>query len=167
VRALRRADAPDEDQLVEGWDCEPFTPCRVVARRAISLPQYGSEPYQSFDLEGEGEDEDVSDAYSTLEDELETGGPYAAQASKLLGYPAEFSTHPSMDAYVFRHRLRRDRRYGKVAPESREWVLLLELASHREAGMLWWDAGRLHFMIRRDDLARRRFDNTYAGISTS
>ena len=47
------------------------------------------------------------------------------------------------------------------------WRLLFELNSDDNPGMCWWDAGRLHFLIHRDDLRAARFDRTYCGIVTA
>ena len=47
------------------------------------------------------------------------------------------------------------------------WQLLLEVASHRQCGMCWWDAGRLQFLFDSRDLAARDFSRTYACIQTS
>jgi uncharacterized protein YwqG len=51
--------------------------------------------------------------------------------------------------------------------EMSEWKLLLELDSHYDIGMCWWDAGKVQFMIHDDDLANLIFDNTFAQILTS
>jgi hypothetical protein len=45
--------------------------------------------------------------------------------------------------------------------------LLLEVASHDDAGMGWWDAGALQFWILREDLARLDFSRTHCCIATS
>jgi uncharacterized protein YwqG len=47
------------------------------------------------------------------------------------------------------------------------WVTLLDLDSDLNAGMCFWDAGRVHFMIPVHDLSERRFDRTYAGLISS
>jgi hypothetical protein len=47
------------------------------------------------------------------------------------------------------------------------WQLLLEVASHRECRMCWWDAGRLQFLIDTRDLAAGDFSWTYACVQTS
>jgi hypothetical protein len=47
------------------------------------------------------------------------------------------------------------------------WQLLLEVASHQECGMAWWDAGRLQFHIDSRDLEAGDFSRTYACIETS
>lgn len=42
-----------------------------------------------------------------------------------------------------------------------EWMLLLQLDTDDDAGMMWGDAGRLYFWIRRGDLAARRFERCW------
>ena len=51
--------------------------------------------------------------------------------------------------------------------EIAHWELLLEVASHRQCGMCWWDAGRLQFLVNSRDLAAGDFSRTYACIQTS
>ncbi|MGI8333765.1 DUF1963 domain-containing protein [Actinomadura scrupuli] len=51
--------------------------------------------------------------------------------------------------------------------EIAHWKVLFEVDSHEAADMMWWDAGRLVFLIDDRDLAQGRFDRTYAGIQTS
>jgi hypothetical protein len=97
---LKRSAEPDEDGLVKGWDGEPFQPHRIKARRSVSLPQYRSELYESLNLDDESA-QDLSAAYSNLEDDLRTADSYASPASRLLGYVAEFSAHPAEDAHYF------------------------------------------------------------------
>lgn len=55
------------------------------------------------------------------------------------------------------------RHEGEVA----HWKVLFEVDSHDAADMMWWDAGRLVFLIDDRDLARGRFDRTYAAVQTS
>ncbi len=47
------------------------------------------------------------------------------------------------------------------------WQLLLEVASHEQCGMCWWDAGRLQFLIDTRDLQARNFSRTHACIQSS
>jgi uncharacterized protein YwqG len=54
-----------------------------------------------------------------------------------------------------------------IDAESRELVLLLDLASDFNIGMCWWDAGNLQFVISKDDLAALSFSRTYACVLTS
>lgn len=49
----------------------------------------------------------------------------------------------------------------------RDWHLLLKISSIDDAGMCWWDAGYLEFLIDINDLKALNFSNTYADIVTS
>ena len=40
-----------------------------------------------------------------------------------------------------------------------EWMLLLQISSDHESGMLWGDTSSLYYCIRKDDLIARRFGN--------
>jgi uncharacterized protein YwqG len=42
--------------------------------------------------------------------------------------------------------------------ETHEWVLLAQIDSDHEAGMMWGDVGTLYWLIRRDDLATAQLD---------
>ena len=48
---------------------------------------------------------------------------------------------------------------GKVVAD---WCLLLQVDSDDAAGIMWGDAGRVHFWIRQDDLKARNFDTLCA-----
>ncbi len=45
-----------------------------------------------------------------------------------------------------------------MATELHGWICLLDLDSHSDCEMCWWDAGNLLFLISRDDLAEGRFE---------
>ena len=42
-----------------------------------------------------------------------------------------------------------------------DWLLLLQLDTDDDAGMMWGDAGMLYFWIKKDDLAAGRFENCW------
>ncbi|MFI1969607.1 hypothetical protein BLA24_15270 [Streptomyces cinnamoneus] len=46
----------------------------------------------------------------------------------------------------------------RLKDESLRWVLLAQIDSDDDAGMMWGDCGALYWLIRREDLAERRFD---------
>lgn len=50
---------------------------------------------------------------------------------------------------------------------AQNWKLLFSLSSLDAVDMCWWDAGYLEFLIDRNDLRQRRFDNTYVNLATS
>lgn len=48
-----------------------------------------------------------------------------------------------------------------------DWLLLLQLDSDDDAGMMWGDCGMLYFWIRKSDLAAARFDNCWMILQCS
>ncbi len=55
------------------------------------------------------------------------------------------------------------RKAARHAKEASDWILLLQVDSHEEeTGMMWGDAGRLFYWIRKEDLAKQRFDDVWA-----
>jgi uncharacterized protein YwqG len=48
-----------------------------------------------------------------------------------------------------------------------DWLLLLQVDSEERAGMAWGDGGRIYFMIRKDDLRRRRFQDVHLTLQTT
>ena len=44
---------------------------------------------------------------------------------------------------------------------SEEWVLLLQIDTDYETGMIWRDAGMLYFWIKKSDVQARKFDNVW------
>ena len=49
----------------------------------------------------------------------------------------------------------------EVEKQLDEWMLLFQIGSDDEAGMMFSDAGMLFFLIRRNDLAALRFDRVF------
>lgn len=49
----------------------------------------------------------------------------------------------------------------KLAPGSKDWVLLLQLDSDDTTAMNWGDWGRLYFWIREDDLSHYKFNDVW------
>jgi uncharacterized protein YwqG len=54
-----------------------------------------------------------------------------------------------------------DPRAESLRPGAQDWQLLLQLDSDDEAAMMWGDAGRLYFWIRKQDLEKRDFSNVW------
>jgi len=54
-----------------------------------------------------------------------------------------------------------DPRAAALAEGAADWVLLLQVDTDDDAGMMWGDCGLIYFWIRREDLARRDFSNVW------
>ncbi len=48
-----------------------------------------------------------------------------------------------------------------------DWRLLLQIEAEYRAGMMWGDAGRLYFMIHKNDLRRQQFENVWTILQCS
>jgi len=167
----RRLPKPDRNLLAnEGYG--DLKPCAVTVQRAISLPSYGSAAFRELGLEdeppedGKTEEEDATFRYFDVQGELLSG-------SQMLGYPDHIGGSPPKDAFMIRSgRSPYDYEWMKkhketVAAGAAKWILLLQLESHRNVGLCFWDAGTFHVLIREDDLKTGNFSRTYAGICTS
>jgi uncharacterized protein YwqG len=55
----------------------------------------------------------------------------------------------------------------KAEEEIKNIKMLLEINSDDNIGFQWWDAGCIHFFIRKEDLIQRNFDNTYLSLYSS
>lgn len=58
-------------------------------------------------------------------------------------------------------------RPGEHQREIEKWQLLFAMGSETSAGMCWWDAGCLQFLIHEDDLAAGNYSRTYCHLATS
>lgn len=55
----------------------------------------------------------------------------------------------------------------QIMAEPNEWVQLLEIGTDEEAGMMWGDMGTLFLWIKRSDLERKDFENTWLILQCS
>jgi uncharacterized protein YwqG len=62
---------------------------------------------------------------------------------------------------------RQDPRARALAQRKSDWVLLLQLDTDDDAGMMWGDCGMLYFWIKKDDLAAQRFDSCWMILQCS
>ena len=60
-----------------------------------------------------------------------------------------------------------DPRAAALTEGAADWVLLLQVDTDDDAGMMWGDCGLIYFWIRREDLARRDFDNVWMILQCS
>lgn len=146
---LRRCSPPAGTEL--------FRSCSVTFSQETTWPESEHVERQDFDAAGEAESLDK------LEIELKTYGykhrifGYADNVQGDVRIECCFVTSGvilSGDTYDSpRGRLLRSR--------GPEWELLLQLDSDPAAEMMWGDAGRLYFLIHKDDLAAGLFENIW------
>jgi uncharacterized protein YwqG len=132
---------------------EGFTPGRVVLRAMPSVPPIDDVPDEEYDAFDE-----------IVEELLRSRGGLAGH--QLLGH-ADHIQHPVEEEAVqgvrgcysasgFDHA-----KWERVKHEVGDWRPLLQIGSDDELDLMWGDAGCLYWVIRRDALAERRFDQTW------
>ena len=86
---------------------------------------------------------------------------------RMGGFPDCIQGDPKLGAQLVSHDLycgdQTGWKIGKergLFPGAAEWLLLLQVDSEEAAEMMWGDGGRLYYLIKKDDLAALRFDQT-------
>ena len=97
------------------------------------------------------------------------------QGHRIGGYPDCVQRHDpklvahlqslGLDAYSVS--AAEQRKVEKAKAGAKDWELLFQLDSEDKAGMMWYDAGRIYFLIHKDDLKARRFDQAWSVMQTS
>jgi uncharacterized protein YwqG len=86
----------------------------------------------------------------------------------MLGHPDPIQNDMQLDCQLAFHGLYtgnasgyEDPRRAELEKGAEDWQLLLQIDSDDKARMIWGDAGRLYFWIRKQDLEKRAFENVW------
>lgn len=112
-----------------------------------------------------------SDQYLELCSRVFGGNP----AHHLFGHPAPVQGNDmDLECQLVSHGLYcgspsgyQDPRAQELEPGRHDWVLLLQLDTDDDVGMMWGDCGMLYFWIRKEDLAQSRFDKCWMILQCS
>lgn len=112
-----------------------------------------------------------SDQYCELTSRVFNNGP----GHHLLGHPSPVQNNDmDLECQLASHGLNcggsmsaSDPRVKELESGRQDWMLLLELDTDDDAGMMWGDCGKLYFWIRRDDLKNKRFDKSWMILQCS
>ena len=92
----------------------------------------------------------------------------SAAAHKILGWPDLMQGDNFTEAQLVTNGLYcgdgtgyRDPRAKVLVTKRHDWQLLLQVDTDDNADMMWGDAGLVYFLIKKDDLATRSFDNIW------
>ncbi|SFC56838.1 Uncharacterized protein YwqG [Bacillus sp. 491mf] len=88
---------------------------------------------------------------------------YEAALMLLTGEEYEYNTDKTLEKLATHFGGDKEKAKQEVA----DMQMLLELETDDDVGFCWWDAGVLHFFIRKEDLVARRFDRTYCSLYSS
>lgn len=151
----------------DGLDPDAVYPEKPVAFRPVqTYPDWQDDRVDQLDL-----NDAQSDAYIDLCLEVSGNQP----AHHLFGHPAPVQGNDmDLECQLVSHGLYcgdssgyQDPRAKELEAGQQDWVLLLQLDSDDEAGMMWGDCGMLYFWIRKDDLAQGRFEQCWMILQCS
>lgn len=173
---LQKAIQPDLESFQEATEWATYKPYRVKMQTGISLPNYNAKEWQTFSQlmhEVDANGWHWEDRYFEMESALSVFGQKRRDTSQLLGFAESFGDYPS----GYYAQLDREEKWKLGMPiptttqpiqeEVAKWHLVLQLDSHFDAGMCWWDAGMLQYVIHDDDLKVREFRRTFCTLITS
>ncbi len=113
------------------------------------------------ELDGVAFDDASHETYLELKSQL--SGPFPKHL--MGGYPDPVQNDDmDMDCEIMSQRISRDRErvsQAEMKQNARDWMLLLQLDTDDDLGMMWGDVGRLYFWIRKADLQARNFENVW------
>ena len=93
---------------------------------------------------------------------------------QLLGHPREIQGEMQLECQLVSNGLYCGDATGYQDPArkfleqgAKDWQLLFQLDADDDLGMMWGDCGRLYFWVRRQDLAKRVFENAWMVLQCS
>ena len=158
---LKSHDIPNEDFALPR--------CSVHFHSMLTVPHFGSRAAETL-LEAVQLTEEETDSYFELPTEIERLYAPSENAGNhhMLGHSANVQNDMQLEAQLVTNGLYcgdstgyEDPRRKALEPGADDWILLLQLDSDENAGIMWGDCGMLYYWIRKDDLEQRRFENAW------
>ena len=153
---LNAVPLPDELE-----DCLKFKPCRLQFSCEKSYPSNLYElSHVFFDSDESGDNDD----FYYIAAEYSSGVIH-----KLFGYPYLLQNDIFLECQLASSGLYRGNAGGYSDPRAEglrqgaaDWMLLFQIDSDDNADMMWGDAGRMYFAIKKQDLLNRNFDAVWS-----
>lgn len=171
LASVKRRMAPETTALEE-----QFNGYRIEARTSLEPPNYAYADYDviesdTFDYDdyedltfaiSEHQNEDIATMFGYPTDQH---GDCEHEAALMILTGQDYDYHPEQALRQITDHFAGNR--DKAEEEIQDTLMLLEIESDNDVGFCWWDAGVLHFFIRKEDLLAGRFDRTYCSLYSS
>lgn len=139
-------------------------PAGILFRLAETLPSVGSRSFEKLESTCE-----LPESYFDFASEFERSFyPPNSGLHRLFGHSANVQGDMQLEAQLVSNGLYcgdpsgyEDPRRAALEAGAEDWMLLLQLDSDERCNLMWGDLGMLYFWIRREDLAKQRFDRTW------
>ena len=142
-------------------------PCAVTFSVVSELPTDADDVDMAAVLDGVAEEE-RGKATALIQECLEADEPAEGIINKLFGWPnliqGEFFTESHLASngiYAGDGETLEDPAAVGFAEQVSDWILLFQMDSDENAGMMWGDVGRLYYTMKKSDLAARKFDKIW------
>lgn len=143
-----------------------FDPCAVTFIPEVNLPGIDANWVVPDLPEGK-----TWEDFAKLDQSTSYNPPGTFIINRLLGYNGDVPADMQLECQLI---LDTGRPYGSTPEQRRsaeqrkgDWQLLFQMDSDENAGMMWSDAGKICFYIRRQDLQNRGFDHVCFAFFTS
>jgi uncharacterized protein YwqG len=153
VAALTRTPPPE---LAAAGDGITLKPQRCMLHGMLSTPAAGSPDWDACAIPGTAEGA-IAEWLNDVTGE--------AHDHRVGGHPLQIQSDMQTQCALVSHGL--DTGIGatwtspeaeRFKPDAASWVMLMQIASDKSAGMMWGDMGNLYVWIHREALRARRFD---------
>ena len=166
---------PAGTTILEEDEEQPFQAYEVHAQGEIEFPNYGYLEYDALADHGVSE-EQYLEWIEGLNNEPDDA------IGKMFGYPVSQHGDDEIEAITSiltgKHTYEIQKRRAwlvdvlegdeqKADQEIEDMLMLLEIESDDDIGYMWWDAGVIHFFIRKEDLLQLNFERTYCSVYSS
>lgn len=142
-----------------------FKSCSISFKNELSIPDFDSNILSEA---LNNEKKDYYDYYYELDEDI-FKDDYTI--NKLLGYSNNIQGDMELQCELVTNGLYCGDSSGYENPKAetlreniKDWQLLLQIDSNDEAEMMWGDAGRLYFWIKKIDLENKNFENTWFSL---
>ena len=144
----------------------PFQSCSIKFKTVVEIPDLRDQLIEDLGIEVP---QDHLDAYYGVADSISGFLDEPWYQHHLLGHPQLVQSDMRGECQLVTNgiycggpsELKDPRMENLLKSAAKEWRLLLQVNSDREADWMWGDLGTLYFWIRGADLAARRFDNVW------
>jgi uncharacterized protein YwqG len=146
----------------------------LAFQSSLTVPQLGSRAWSRLSGQLGALSEDEERAYLDFARHAQSGPSAGGPDHRFLGHSNNIQNDMQLEAQLVSNGLYCGDETGYKDPRARQleagaddWLLLLQLDSQEDAGMMWGDLGMLYFWIRQQDLAARLFDRTWMTLQCS
>lgn len=164
-----REGIPLERFVMEGYD--EFPEIALAFRPGLTLPIYDSRDFVRLERKA-GMTEEEMNCYLDFSHQIRWNSTEKPPQFKnqLLGHSANIQGDMQLEAQLVTHGVYIGHSYPddsilkELETGADDWILLLQLDTDDDLGVMWGDMGMLYYWIRKQDLESLNFDNVWVDL---